>query len=259
MPASFEALFGPISPAALALGVVTMLAAGFLRGFVGFGASMLIVMVLSLVLGPVAAVPIANVVGVPATLQLLPSAFREGDRSFILPFFVTSLIAAPIGTLVLITLDAALMNIAIALFVLAMLALLYRGWNLPTTVNPGIMVSFGLGAGFVQGAGGVGGPPAVVVALARPGTVQSQRGNVVGAVSALSLASLFPFWYLGLFTREVLLLSLLFFPLYSGGTWVGARYFAVKGGRHYRNAAMLALAVIGVVTLGVALRDYLAG
>ncbi len=259
MPASFEALFGPISPAALALGVVTMLAAGFLRGFVGFGASMLIVMVLSLVLGPVAAVPIANLTGTPASVQLLPAAIRDGDRAFIIPFFVTSVIAAPIGALVLITLDAALMNIAIALFVLAMLALLYRGWKLPTTVNPGIMVSFGLGAGFVQGAGGVGGPPAVVVALARPGTAQSQRGNVIGAVSALSLASLIPFWYLGLFTREVLLLSLLFFPLYSGGTWVGARYFAGKGGQHYRNAAMLALAVVGVVTLGVAIRDFLAG
>ena len=259
MPASFETLFGPISPAAFVLAVVAMLAAGFLRGFVGFGASMLIVMVLSLVLGPVAAVPIANLVGVPATVQLLPGAFREGDRSFILPFFVTSLIAAPIGTLVLITLDAALMNIAIALFVLAMLALLYRGWKLPTSVNPGIMVGFGLGAGFVQGAGGVGGPPAVVVALARPGTAQSQRGNVIGAVSALSLASLFPFWYHGLFTGEVLLLSLLFIPIYSGMTWVGARYFAGKGGRHYRNAAMLALAVVGLVTLCVAIRDYLTG
>ena len=103
------------------------------------------------------------------------------------------------------------------------------------------MVGFGLGAGFVQGAGGVGGPPAVVVAFARPGTVQSQRSNVVGAVSALSLASLFPFWYHGLFTREVLLMSLLFFPLYSGATWVGVRYFARKGGKHYRNAALLAL------------------
>ena len=259
MPASFEALLGPVSPAAFALAVVTMLAAGFLRGFVGFGASMLIVMVLSLVLGPVAAVPIANLTGAPASLQLLPAAIRDGDRSFVIPFFVTSIIAAPIGTLLLITLDAALMNIAIALFVLAMLAMLYRGWKLLTTVNPCIMVGFGLGAGFVQGAGGVGGPPAVVVALARPGTVQSQRSNVVGAVSALSLASLFTFWYHGLFTREVLLMSLLFFPLYSGATWVGVRYFAGKGGKHYRNAALLALAVIGVVTLTLAVRNFIAG
>ena len=102
-------------------------------------------------------------------------------------------------------------------------------------------------------------PCFVAWGLARPGTVQSQRGNVVGAVSALSLASLFPFWYHGLFTHEVLLLSLLFFPLYSGATWVGVRYFAGKGGKHYRNAALLALAVIGVVTLTVAVRNFIAG
>lgn len=259
MPASLDALFGPVSPAALVLAAATMLAAGFLRGFIGFGASMLIVMVLSVVLGPLAAVPIANLVGVPATLQLLPSAFREGDRSFVVPFFVTSLIAAPIGTLALVTVDPAMTKIAISIFVLAMLALLYRDWQLSSTVNPGVMIGFGLGAGFVQGAGGVGGPPAVVVALARPGTPQKQRGNVIGAVSALSLASLLPLWYHGLFTREVLIMTLVFIPLYSGTTWVGARYFAGKGGQHYRKAAMLTLAVIGIVTLGVALRDYLAG
>ncbi len=259
MLASFEALFGPVSPAALALAGVTMLAAGFLRGFTGFGASMLIVMVLSVLFGPLAAVPIANLTGVPVTLQLLPTAIRESDRSFVLPFFVTSLIAAPLGTLLLVTLDPALMKIGISVFVLAMLALLYRGWALSQTVNPGVLVGFGLGAGFVQGAAGVGGPPAVVVALARPGTPQSQRGNVIGAVSALALASLIPLWYHGLFTREVLTMSLLLVPLYMGSAWLGARYFAGKGGKHYRNAAMLALAVIGVITLGVAVRDFLAG
>jgi uncharacterized protein len=259
MPASFEALFGPVPPAALALAAATVLLGGFLRGFIGFGASMLIVMVLSVVLGPLAAVPIANLTGVSASLQLLPTAVREGDRSFVIPFFLTSFIAAPLGTLVLVTVDPAMTKIAISIFVLAMLALLYRGWQLSSTVNPGVMIGFGLGAGFVQGAGGVGGPPAVVVALARPGTPQKQRGNVIGAISALSLASLLPLWYHGLFTREVLFMALVFIPLYSGTTWVGARYFAGKGGQHYRKAAMLTLAVIGVVTLGVAVRDYIVG
>ena len=77
---SLQALFGPVSLAGLLLAAATVVLAGFLRGFVGFGASLLIVMVLSAVLGPLAAVPIANLTGVPATVQLLPAA--SGLSSF---------------------------------------------------------------------------------------------------------------------------------------------------------------------------------
>ena len=256
---SLQALFGPVSLAGLLLAAVTVLLAGFLRGFVGFGASLLIVMVLSALFGPLAAVPIANLTGVPATIQLLPTALRDGERSFMIPFAVTSFAAAPLGTLLLVTLDPTLMKIAISLFVLAMVAMLYRGWQLSRRTSPTVLYGGGIGAGFVQGAAGVGGPPAVVVALSRPGTAHEQRGNVIGSVSALGLSSLLPLWYHGLFTREVVTMTLVFMPLYMGATWVGARYFSGKGHKHFRNAALLTTAVIGVVTLGIAVHDFWSG
>ena len=46
-------------------------------------------------------------------------------------------------------------------------------------------------------------------------------------------------------------------PPYALATWVGARFFGGKGQRHFRTAALLALAGIGVVTLYMAVRDYL--
>ena len=38
--------------------------------------------------------------------------------------------------------------------------------------------------------------------------------------------------------------------------WLGAQFFSGSGHRHFRNSALLILAVIGVVTLGLAVRDY---
>ena len=259
MPEFFEPVFGSVSHTTLATVAGLVLLAGFIRGFVGFGAALIIVMVLSVVFGPVAAVPAANLAGLPATFQLLPSAIRHGERSFVVPFGLASFLFAPIGVLVLVSLDPAIIRMTISVFVLAMLVLLYRGWRLSR--HPGAITLAGTGAtaGFVQGATSASGPLAVVLALSRSGTAVQQRANVIGAVTSLNICAMVPFWYQGLFTREVLIISLVIMPLYSFAIWVGARFFTERGQRHFRNAALLTLAVIGAATLALAVRDYLAG
>ena len=72
----------------------------------------------------------------------------------------------------------------------------------------------------------------------------------------MTLCGLPPLWYNGVFTREVVVISLVTVPFYMVGTWLGARSFAQHGNRHFRNAALLALAVVGVLTLGLAAHDY---
>ncbi len=240
----------------LILVAVVVLMAGFLRGFVGFGSSLVIVMVLSMVLGPHAAVPIASLSGLPVMLQLLPTAIRHAERPFVIPFGLATFVAAPLGTWILISLDPAIMKMAISTFVLAMAVMLYRGWRLTRRPSRAMLLGAGIGAGLVQGSAGVGGPPAVVIALSRPGAPQQQRANVIGAVSALSLCSVPSLWYYGLYTREVIVISLVLFPFYAGTTWLGARFFSGRGHGHFRNAALLTLAVASLVTLSLAIRDY---
>lgn len=240
----------------LALCVATIVFAGFIRGFLGFGASLIIVMVLSAVVGPAAAIPVAVLSGAVATVQLLPAAVREAERTFMVPFWLAALIASPIGTWFLKQADPAPMKIAISLVVLAMTWLMYRGWRMANVHDPKVFAIAGIVAGLLQGGEGVGGPPAVAVALARPGTPDRQRANVIGAVSALSIFAIGSYWYHGLFTRDVLILGLALVPIYSVTTWAGQRMFSGGAKAHYRNAALLALAVIGVVTLALALATY---
>jgi len=57
---SLDAVIGQLSYLQIGLIIGTMVLAGFVRGFVGFGASLIIVMVLSLVLEPLLAVPISK-------------------------------------------------------------------------------------------------------------------------------------------------------------------------------------------------------
>jgi len=240
----------------LAVATAATFVGGFIRGFVGFGGALVSILVISLLLGPKAAVAIATLAGLPAMFQLLPAAIRHSERRFVVPFGLASFISAPLGATVLVSLDPALMKMAIAGFVLLMVTMLWRGWSLPASSGMGRIVAAGAGAGFIQGTAGVGGPPAVIVALARPGTVEQQRANTIGAITGLNFCALVPFWFYGMFTAQVILFALVTTPAYSFGTWLGSRYFRTGGQRHFRNAALLFLAFTGTVTLAIAGRDY---
>lgn len=242
-----------------ALGIIAGAAiiGGFIRGFVGFGGAMVVVLAVSMTIDPKTAVATACLSGLPTMLQLLPAAFRSSERKFVIPFGAATFAAAPLGAMVLVALDPALMKLAIALLVLAMTFMLFRGWRTAKAANPVFLASAGAGAGFIQGMAGVGGPPAVAVALSRPGTTEQQRANVIGAVSSLNLCSIVPLYLYGLFTPPVILLSLLVFPVYSLAAWAGARFFGGKGAPLYRNAALVVLASMSAVTLIFSLRDLL--
>ena len=86
-----------------------------------------------------------------------------------------------------------------------------------------------------------------------------QRANTIGGITAVGLCNFPPFLWHGLFTREVVVLSVIMVPVYLAGTWVGSRFFSAGGSRHYRNAALAVLAAVGLVALGLSLRAFVAG
>ena len=243
----------------LAVVFIVVMVAGLLRGFVGFGAALISVPVFSLVLGPHAAIAVNNVMGLPAVFLLLPEAVRRAERAVVLPICTAIFAAAPIGTWALVSIDPAIMSVAISTLVLIMVAFLASGWRLRGRIGVGKLIAAGVAGGFVQGVAGVGGPPVVAVALSRPGDASQQRANVLALMTAVSLSSILPLLYHGLFTRQTVIIGLVLIPFYSAATALGARYFTLGGQRHYRRAALATLATIGMATLVASLRNYLKG
>ena len=257
MMGTLEQFIGSFSELELALILTTVLVAGFIRGFLGFGGALIIIMVVNVVVGPQFAVPLACLAGLPPTVQLLPAAIRQSDRSFALPFGILSLMMVPIGTLALVKVDQAVMKIVVSCVVLIMVLLLYQGWSFRTKASLGFVMGAGGITGLIQGATGVAGPLVVAFSMAMPGDTAKQRANVIGAVTFLSVFPAIPLWYHGLFTIEVFLMSLLITPVYMLTTWIGVRFFAGQGHQIYRIGTLVALTLISLITLGVALRDYL--
>jgi uncharacterized membrane protein YfcA len=251
-------LFGIPLDARLAAVCIAALVGGFMRGFVGFGAALVTIPVLSLAYEPRLAVAAMTVVGIPTLFQLLPEAIRSSERAIVAPISLAILLSAPLGTLVLVSISPAVMKIVISILVVIMVVMLMRGWKLESEVGKPILIASGVAGGLIQGSAGVGGPPVVAVILSRPGTPTQQRGNVLALMTAVSLSSLLPLLYFGLFTKQAIATGLLLLPIYGGSILLGSRYFAYGGARHFRRAALATLAMIGAATLLMSLRDYLA-
>ena len=233
-----------------------ILLAGIVRGFVGFGASLIIVMTASVILGPRSAVAIATLSGLPSMLQLLPIAIKNADRNFVVPFGLAAMIAAPFGTWLLVSIEPIFMKIAISVTVMFMVIMLYKDFKISTHSNKKFLIGVGVGAGLIQGSAGIGGPPAVAVALSKPGTTEEQRANVIGAVTALGICTIVPLWYHNLFTMEVIVISVLFLPVYVGSTWVGTQFFVKYGRSYFRNFSLIVLTLISLTTLIIAISNY---
>ena len=233
----------------LLLIVVAVALAGFLRGFIGFGAALVSIPVISLVFGPQLAIPIVTIMGIPSVLQLLPDAVRHSELPIVMPISLAVFLGTPIGTLVLVSVDPDIMKIAISLLVIMMVGFLALGWQLNQKVRPSILLMSGFAGGLIQGAAGIGGPPVVAIALSRSGSPDRQRGNVLAVMTAIALSSVVPLYYYELITTRAVAIGLLLFPIYSISTWIGGRYFDAGGRHRFRGAALLILAVIGVSTL----------
>lgn len=161
-------LFGIPLDARLAAVCIAALVGGFMRGFVGFGAALVTIPVLSLAYEPRLAVAAMTVVGIPTLFQLLPEAIRSSERAIVAPISLAILLSAPLGTLVLVSISPAVMKIVISILVVIMVVMLMRGWKLESEVGKPILIASGVAGGLVQGSAGVGGPPVVAVIFHGP-------------------------------------------------------------------------------------------
>src|SRR5438477_1976501 len=141
--------------AVLIYSVICVFLAAVVRGYSGFGFSLLVITALSLAMAPVEIVPSIFMLEVAASLHLLPGIWKHIHWQSLLPLIVGCAIATPVGVHALATIPAPPMQIAMALFVIASAMLLWRGFALKKT--PGMAGSVGVGAasGLLNGAFGI--------------------------------------------------------------------------------------------------------
>lgn len=242
-----------MSITALVLACIVIFVAAIVRGFSGFGFSLLAVSGLSLLYTPAQIVPAIFMLELAASLHLLPSIWREVHWKSLLPLSIGCILATPLGVYLLANVPARPMTLALALFVIVSTALLWAGLRFSRMPGPAASVGTGALSGLANGAFGIGGPPVVLFYLSTP------AGNAVGRASLIAFFLLTDTVGLAnlavqdLVTRDSFIKALLFLPVLAAGIWVGARAFTAMDAQRFRKAVLLLLMLLSLATAAKAL------
>ena len=247
-----------LSPLLSELSVVTAIGAvmtiafgGFLRGFLGFGAALLIVPVLSAILTPERALVIVFLIELPTVMYLMPGALRAGDPRTVAPIVLAMFFTIPFGVYFLVSADPEVIKVVISLLVLAMVGLLASGWKPKNKIRMGTMILAGSLSGLISGAAGVGGPPFVTALMARNESAERTRSNIILSLNSMSLLTTANYFYSGLVSINLVLISVTLVPFYVGFTWYGAKHIGSSRSTYFKTAALLLLAIISIVTIAL--------
>ena len=241
------------SPITLVYVALAIFVAFVVRGFSGFGSSLIAVSALTIVLAPALVVPAVFALEVLASISLLPAVWQQIDWRSLRWVLAGCAIATPIGVLALAEVPVDLMRLAIsALVVCAAMVLLAE-----QTVqrSPGPWTTFGVGCavGVLNGASGMGGPPAVVFYFA----------TVAASVGRATLIAFFVFTDLyalllassgGLLTTGVIVLAIYAAPFMLLGIWFGNKGFIRTNPKSLRKLVLwllIGLGLAGVISAAV--------
>jgi len=229
--------------------VAVVAAAGVVRGFSGFGSALIMSPALSLLFGPPAAIATMTLIEVPTLVQLLPDAWRHGDRRSVVPLGLAAVTMVPVGAWLLVHVDELLMQRAIGLLVLGFTAVLSIGWRYRGRVPLPLTLGVGASSGLLSGAMGIAGPPIILFYLSGPANAAVARGSMIGFFAFTTATALFTYGWYGLYTGEVLWRAAGLLPAFVGGIWLGRRLFGRVSEVAFRRAALALLAIIGIATV----------
>ncbi len=235
-------------PPVVAYAVAVVIAAGFVRGYSGFGFSLLAITALSLAMPPAAILPAVFMLEIAASSHLLPGIWRDIHWRSIGWLVLGCFVATPLGVYLLASVPEAPMKVALGLFVLASAILLARGFALKRMPGNAATFATGAAAGLLNGSFGIAGPPVVLFFFSTPAGAAIGRASIIAffiATDALGLLFLWQgglvteasFWRFGVFLAPMLL-----------GVWLGNRGFIHADPAVFRRWTLRVLMLMAVLT-----------
>jgi len=241
----------PYPTYAIIYSVLCVYVGGCVKGLTGFGFSLVAVGTLVLVAPPSSVVPVVLLMNSLINLVLISSVRKEVDMGRILPLALAGVAGLPLGTYILVVMNADVLRIVIGVVILLFAAALLLGFRREIKrerLGSGVV---GAASGILNGSVGMGGPP-IVLFLSHLGLgKRSFRANLVGYFLCINLAAI-PFYYAGgLLTEEVFKMFALFIPALALGGLTGARLVSRVSERNFRYitlAIVMVAAMLAILT-----------
>lgn len=209
----------------LFLSSAAILIAAIVRGFAGFGFSLISITAISLLLPVAQIVPTIFLMEILASLNLLPSIWREIDWPSLRWVLLGYIAGLPLGTYVLVSLPDAPARITLGIVVISAAIMMLQGFRLNNRPGPAASTGIGTASGLLNGAFGVGGPPVVLFYFSAPGAAAIGRASIIFYFFCSDLLGASYYATQGLITIQTFVQLGFWLPALLIGVWFGARSF----------------------------------
>ena len=236
-----------LDAAALVFCSLAVIAGAYLKGYTGFGASMLWVTSMSLVLPPLQIVPMVLMFEVATSVYLLPQVWKQVQwRSIVVPL-VGTWAATPVGIYALSNLPSTPIRLGLAIVVFAAAILILRGFALRNEPSVPATVGVGLAAGTLNGSMGIVGPPVILFYFSSPAGIVAGRASIVTYFIGTDTVGTAMFAAQDLVGPSVLWRTAVFLPLLIAGVALGNRGFLKTDPDTFKKAALFVLMALSIL------------
>ena len=235
-----------LTPAALGFCIVAVLTGAIVKGYTGFGASMLWATSLSLVLPPLQIVPMVLMFEVVTSIHLLPQVWKEVEWRSLWLLLLGTWLATPVGIYALASIPANPIRIALSVVVFIAAVLIWRGFSLKDVPGRSATLGVGLTAGLLNGSMAIVGPPVILFYFSSPVGIAVGRASIVTYFLGTDSVGTAMFASQGLISAEVLWRTAIFLPVLLIGVSLGARQFLGATPEAFRKVALILLIALSV-------------
>lgn len=239
----------------LAISSALIFLAAIVRGFSGFGFSLLSITAISLFMPAQDIVPTIFMLEVAASLNMIPSIWRDIDWRGIAWLLVGYVVGLLPGIYALKYAPAAPLQIALGIFVIVTGIMMLRGFRLEKAPSAGATVGTGVASGLLNGAFGIGGPPVVLFYFSTPAAVAVGRASIIAFFLSTDALGLAGQAYYHIITLQSFIQFVAWLPALLLGVFVGAKGFKHMDPVKFRMTVLWILVALAVLGLGKAVYD----
>ena len=222
--------------------------AAIVRGFSGFGFSLLAITAIALVMPPATIIPSIFLLEMLASLPLLPGVWHLVHWREIALLFAGALVGTPFGVYALAHAPVLPLTFALAAFVFVSAIALARGFRLQRMPGAGVALAAGTASGLANGAFGMGGPPVILFFFSSPAGVAAGRASLITYFFLSDLIGVIWQGWNGLINTATLARAAWFLPPLAAGVWLGNHRFKRADADVARRWALRLLMLLAVLT-----------
>ncbi|MGH1465813.1 MAG: TSUP family transporter [Cognatishimia sp.] len=226
--------------------VMTIAVAGIVRGFAGFGTSLIFVPIANIFLPATDVVAVIMLTGMGSMVALLPRALKTAEVKDVSLMGGAAILTVPFGLWMLFLLDQVVIRWVATVIASVMLAALVLGWRYKGRIDLKRKLGIGAAAGVFGGMTGLTGPAVILFYLASGTRAAIVRANTILFLAMLDVVIILNMLVTGLLSLRLLGIAIVLTVPYFVTTKLGQALFSPDYERTYRTVAygVIALAVL---------------